>query len=96
MWPELGIARIWPQAQQLPRFSEYMPNEWDLQNVKKVERNFFYGVLISLAPEYVEQLVLDIRAQRLNANANNAGKAQPIGVDPQWVTQLLAQPYVSK
>ena len=38
-----------------------MPSEWNVQQPKKIERNFFFGILISLAPEYVEQLVLDIR-----------------------------------
>ena len=75
MWPELGIGRIWPQAQQLPRFTEYLPSEWGANSLKKIERNYFFGILITLAPEYVEQLVLDIRSQRLNAQANNAGRA---------------------
>ena len=61
LWPELSIARVWPEAMQLPRFPEYMPSEWNVQQPKKIERNFFFGILISLAPEYVEQLVLDIR-----------------------------------
>jgi len=38
----------------MPRFVEHMPAEWSVQNAKKVDRNFFFGVLISLAPEYVE------------------------------------------
>jgi len=54
LWPELSIFRVWPEAVKLPRFLEYMPTEWQLQNVKKIERNFFFGILISLAPEYVE------------------------------------------
>ena len=66
MWPVISISRIWPEAQRLPRFSEYMPDEWSVQNPKKIERNFMFGILISLAPEYVEQLILDIRSQRIN------------------------------
>jgi len=54
LWPELSIGRIWPEAVKLPRFLEHMPSDWQIQNVKKIERNFFFGVLISLAPEYVE------------------------------------------
>jgi len=55
-----------------------------------------FGILISLAPEYVEHLVLDIRSQRLNQQVNRAHRQQAIGVDQQWVNQLLAQPYISK
>ena len=53
---------MWPEAASLPRFLEYIPSDWNLQNVKKIERNFMFGVLISLAPDFVETLVLDIRA----------------------------------
>ncbi len=40
--------------------------------MKKIERSFFYGVLISLtlAPEYMEELVLDIRKQRISQQLN--------------------------
>ena len=62
LWPELSIGRLWPEAQQLPRFSEYLPDDWTLQNPKKIERNFFFGILISLAPQFMETVVLDVRS----------------------------------
>jgi len=69
---------------------EHIPDDWNLQNIKRIERNYMFGILVSLAPEYVEQLVLDIRAQRLNQQVNKARRQQPIGVEQQWVNQLLA------
>ena len=45
-----------------------MPDEWN--GGSKTERNFFWGVLVTLAPEYAEQLVLDCREQRINAAQN--------------------------
>ena len=95
MWPELSIARVWPEAHKLPLFAEYMPTEWSLQNQKKIERNFFFGILISLAPEYVEQVVLDIRSQRLNQQAGRVVRPQAINVSNEWVDNLLAQPFIS-
>ena len=95
MWPEISISRIWPEAQRLPRFSEYMPDEWSVQNPKKIERNFMFGILISLAPEFVEHLVLDIRQQRIDQNAGRVVKPQAIAVSNEWVDQLLAQPFIS-
>ena len=59
LWPELSIARIWPQASELPGFLLHMPDEWR-QDLKKAERSFFWAVLTTLAPEFVEQLVLDV------------------------------------
>ena len=90
LWPELSISRIWPEAMKLPRFAEYMPDEWSLQNVKKIEREFMFGQLITLAPEYVEMLVLDIRKQRLEQNATRVIKPRVIAVSNDWVGQLLS------
>ena len=50
-WPELSIARLWSEAIMIPRFLEYMPDEWSLANIKKIEREYFWSILISLAPE---------------------------------------------
>ena len=41
--------------------------------VLKVERSFFWAVLTTLAPEFVEQLVLDVRQQRLGAAVEDGG-----------------------
>ena len=95
LWPELSISRVWPQAAQLPRFNEYIPDDWSLEHIKRIERAFFFGVLITLAPEYVEHLVIDIRAQRINQQANRIIRPQAIGVAPEWVTHLLSQPFIS-
>ena len=51
LWNELSVARIWPEAQQLPRMREYLPSEWSLQQPKKIQRDFFFSILITLAPE---------------------------------------------
>ena len=57
--PELGVAHIWPEAMKLPGFAAHMPKEWT--EAKKVERNYFYGVLLVLAEDYVLRLVEDVR-----------------------------------
>ena len=58
--PELAVNKIWPEAVQMPQFSDYVPSDWTA-NSKKTERSFFWSILISLAPEYVDQLVKDVR-----------------------------------
>ena len=49
--------------------AEYLPTDWDLAHPKRIERAWFFGMLTSLAPEYVEMVVLDIRSQRINHQA---------------------------
>ena len=63
IWPELAVHRIWPQAIQLPNFKDYMPSDWSGNS--KTERPFFWAILVTMAPEFAEQLVLDCRRQRL-------------------------------
>ena len=55
LWPELSVQRIWQQAQHLENFGAHMPDEWNGNS--KTERTFFWDVLCSLAPEYVEELI---------------------------------------
>ena len=59
LWPELAVHRIWIEARQLPGFLDHMPDEWTGNS--KTERPFFWSVLITLAPDYVEQLIIDCR-----------------------------------
>ena len=71
LWPELSVQRIWEQAVRLGNFRAYMPDEWNGNS--KTERTFFWDILTTLAPEYVEELVKDCRRQRLGmAAARNA------------------------
>jgi len=72
-----------------------LPDDWTLQNPKKIERNFFFGILISLAPQFMETVVLDIRSQRINQQAGRVIKPQAINVTGDWVEHLLAQPFIS-
>ena len=60
LWPELAVKRIWPQAMLLDGFANFMPPDWTGENTK-TERGFFWGVLSTLAPEYVEALIKDCR-----------------------------------
>ncbi len=70
-----------------------MPEEWR-HDLKKAERTFFWAVLTTLAPEFVEQLVLDVRSQRLGAAQEKLLQPRQINVAPEWVAPLLSQPFI--
>ena len=57
------MARVWPEAVKLPRFLEYMPDNYN--GNKDTDRTFFYQILCTLGVEFVEALILDIRRQRI-------------------------------
>ena len=63
-------------------------------DAKKAERAFFWAVLMTLAPEYVEQLVLDVRQQRLGAAQEKLLQPRQINIAPDWIAPLLAQPFI--
>ena len=68
----------------MPDFLLHMPDEWRA-DLKKVERTFFWYVLTTLAPEFVEELVLDVHRQRLGAAQERLLKPRKINVAPEWV-----------
>ena len=94
LWQELSLSRIWPQAALLPDFLGYMPKEYSSTS-KKTDRNFFWAVLITLANDFVEQLIIDCREQRLRAAQDRDLAPRAINIAPNWVGPLLAQPFVS-
>lgn len=92
---ELGIQRIWPQVIVIDQFASHMPDAW-INNSTKVQREFFYGVLATLAPQYVGDLIKDCRDQRhALAVSRGAGGPQQITIAPEWQQLLLAEPFIS-
>jgi len=63
-WPELGVRKMWPQAMQIPEFGLYMPDDWT--STEKTERRYFYGILCTLAPDFVEDSISGARLDREN------------------------------
>jgi hypothetical protein len=49
---ELSVANTWDQAKTIKNFLSYIPEEWDTP--KKVEREFYWQILATLANEWVE------------------------------------------
>ena len=56
----------------LPEFLHYMPSDWSAIS-KKTEKPFFWEILSTCAPEYVEQLLIDCREQRIGDAAQRNG-----------------------
>ena len=72
----------------LPNFRAYMPTDWTGNS--KTDRTFFYDILVTLAPEFVEELVKDCRRQRLTAAQQRVNAPRAINLAPNWVQALLA------
>ena len=55
LWPELSIARVWPDAITIPGLQDWFPDEW--RGAKRVDRKFFWAILTTEHPRYVEALI---------------------------------------
>jgi hypothetical protein len=71
-----------------------MPDDW--HGNSKTERTFFWDVLVTLAPEYCEEVIKDCRRQRMLAAQHRVNAPRPINLAPNWVDALLAQPFISR
>ena len=95
-WPELSPTKVWAQAILLPDFCNYIPDNWGPCS-KMLERPFFYGVLVTLAPFYVTQLVKVCREMR--AAAVHQTRAQKplanVKISDLWLDKLLAEGFAS-
>jgi hypothetical protein len=55
MWEELSVDNTWDVVCTIKNFFAYIPDEWN--QPKKVERSFYWGILGTLANEYVLRLI---------------------------------------
>ena len=49
---------MWPQAAHSQKFMRYMPKDFIRAKDKgKIDRDFFWGILYTVAPDFVEALI---------------------------------------
>jgi len=82
-WPELAMYRIWDSAIKHPDFRKYIPENW-FRVKKNRERGYFYGILFTLMPDYVEQLVEDCRFQRKQGAVDKLNKPRELPIGRLW------------
>ena len=97
LWNELSLDNQWPQAIQLPGFVDHMPDDWIGDGKgprKRRERQYFWAILVTQAPQYVEELIKDCRQQRMQQQQNRINRPQALAVAANWVEPLLSQPFI--
>ena len=72
--PELSVKKMWKEFSVVPDFLAHMPDEW--KDGKRVDRTFFWTVMITLQPAFVDALVEDCRQQR-KAARKGRGSCKP-------------------
>ena len=62
-WPELGLKAVWTRVSGDRILMSYFP-PMESKSSKLPPRDFFWGVLQSLRPEYCETLIAEAAAKR--------------------------------
>ena len=93
VWEEMGIKRVWPEAARITEFLMYFPDGWTATH--KTERKFFYGILSTLAPNFVQAMVNEARQLRHNHRISRQMPVRQMNISSQWADLLLREPFVS-
>ena len=91
MYPELSVEKMWLEAMKIPHFALYVPDEWILKNGKGADRTFFWEILSTLAPEFVQAIVLDVQKQRLLRKEGKKIPPTHINIAPRWMDLLMKE-----
>lgn len=83
------MANVWEDAFSIPGMRDWIPDEW--QSPKKIDRKFFWAILTTEHPQYVEALIRG--AQNARAERKKQQLVQPTFIQPtpEWIQMLLDQ-----
>ena len=65
MYDELSVRRLWPEMRKDPIFLSYFPSKYPKD--KGPPREYFFNVLNTLHPEYLQQLMGHANQERMAA-----------------------------
>ena len=92
-YDELSVRRLWPDLKKDPDFVKYFPSVYPKD--KGPPREYFFNVLNTVHPEYLEQLMTHANKQRMSASGESQQK-ETIKISQFWEEELKAMPYLSR
>ena len=92
-YEELAIQYVWGEAMKHHDFPNYMPDHWKPIN-NKVDRKFFYKILNTICPHYVNNLVEDCQKQRKEARNKPKVESSLRKIPSHMLKMLLKHDYV--
>ena len=94
-WPQLAVKHVYAEALKLKDVADFLPDPTGKGEQRLPERDFFWKVLYSLHPVYVEDLIKRAAAERHPAAQNLQEQRWAVGVSKEWVDQLLLHDFTS-
>ena len=92
LFDELSVINIWPMTKEDKQIKKYFPNK--LPKGRVPDREYFFNILNTFQPQYVEQIIRHANDQR-NSVTNEAQARESIEVSEKWWNALNASPFIS-
>ena len=91
-YDELSVKNLWPHMQQIDEFMKYFPDK--IPQGRLPAREYFFNIMNSINPEYVQGLIRHATEQRHSASNFNE-QHESIVVSDKMLDQLNSMPYIS-
>ena len=92
-YEELAVKNLYPQFAGDDLFTRYFPDEYPAG--KGPPREYFFNVLHTLYPEFLQRMLTHAHEQRMTASGQR-GQEEAIQISEFWEEQLKAMPYLSR
>ena len=92
LYDELSVKNIYPRVKDRPDIEAYFP--YKLPQGRLPERQYFWNVLNTKVPEYVDALIKHANELRHSAKADKQAE-QVIAVTEEWWEKLNELPFIS-
>ena len=92
-YQELSVLNLHEEVLSDPEIRMYFPDS--LPKGKLPDREFFFNILATLRPEYVDNLIKFVNEQRMKGG-NAFEEAQEVKCTPEWWEALSAMPFISR
>ena len=92
-YDELSVKALWPSLAKDKEFTVYFPDKYPKD--KGPPRQYFFDVLNTVHPEYLQQIMAHANQERMAADAGN-NLTDAIAISQFWEEELKAMPYLSR
>ena len=92
-YDELYVKALWPQFSKDPEFTQYFPDKYPAG--KGPPRQYFFDILNTIHPDYLQQVLEHANKQRMAADAETR-KDESIAISKFWEEELKSMPYLSR
>ena len=93
MYDELSVRNIFPQFTKDAAFMSYFPDK--LPKGKGPARDYFFNILNTLHPDYLQQVMHHANEQRMTSKGEGMQR-ESIKISQYWEEQLRSMPYLSQ